>query len=198
MYSTNSIIYIHVIWCPRGPIYWEKLNLGSWVCGLESQSRTRARCFPIRTNLGRHITSLLFFYRIAFKWPKIFITIIKPAFILMPLVIRVYNHYCLTLSKIMLYNSHCFRLFFEALTKAWKVAKVGNFRVVCIQGSDGENLRRCQLANQIQRFRILDCWENKSPEFNLFYHNKIQWNIYQYLIVITVTFIRNIRISISI
>ena len=56
--------YIYVICRPGGP-YWEKLSQRSWVrpeaAGRGPYSRPRAQFFPIRTDLGRQITCLLFY-----------------------------------------------------------------------------------------------------------------------------------------
>ena len=57
------LIYIYVVFRPGGP-YWEKLCQRSWVrpsaCGLGQYPRPRAQFFPIRIDLGRQITCLLF------------------------------------------------------------------------------------------------------------------------------------------
>ena len=59
-YWSNSI---YVICRPRGP-HWEKLCQRSWVrpeaAGRGPYPRPRAQFFPIRTDLGRQITCLLF------------------------------------------------------------------------------------------------------------------------------------------
>ena len=68
--------------------------LRSLVYGLESWSRLRAQFFPMRTNLGWQITSLILSTELLLiKGPnmsKILIKIIKPAFAMMALVFRVH------------------------------------------------------------------------------------------------------------
>ena len=61
--SRKRRAYIYVICRPGGP-YWEKLCQRSWVrpkaAGRGPYPRPRAQFFPIRTDLGRQITCLLF------------------------------------------------------------------------------------------------------------------------------------------
>ena len=64
MHLTTVNIYIYVFCRPGGP-YWEKLCQRSWVRpeAAGPHSRSRAQFFPIRTDLGRQITCLFFFFR---------------------------------------------------------------------------------------------------------------------------------------
>jgi len=86
MYSTNSVIYIYVICCPRGPIHWEKNVPEVLSIWLRVIVRTKGPVFPNedQPRLANPIFNSL--YRIVgkgSKMSKILIKIIKPAFAMM-------------------------------------------------------------------------------------------------------------------